>query len=191
MLRLYFTLSLALLLPVSATASSQISQTTMAAFQDNAREVQQSEKLPIFAFDNYSSLSERFQTKGQRTFVFSPRYKQWAAYDRDGYQVASGTANGGADFCSDINRACRTPAGTFRIGRKGNYHCTSSKYPVGTGGAAMPYCMFFHKGYAIHGSDYISHTNGSHGCIRVQTHAAQWLSQYFIQPGTKVVVLPY
>ncbi len=142
-------------------------------------------------YPNYASLPQRFNTGGERAFVFSPRHKMWAAYDSDGYLVASGKANGGAAYCPDIGRPCRTPGGTFRVRSKGSPSCVSSKFPVGVGGAAMPYCMFFHGGYAIHGSPYISNRNGSHGCIRVRTSAAKWLSHNFMRGGTKVVVLPY
>ncbi len=128
---------------------------------------------------------------GERVFVFSPRLRQWAAYNRYGKRIAYGVANGGANWCNDVRRACRTPAGNFRVRSKGLPSCRSSKYPIGRGGAKMPYCMFFHKGYAIHGSPHISRTNGSHGCIRVRTQAAQWLHRYFINHGTKIIVLPY
>lgn len=142
-------------------------------------------------YPQYASLSNRFNTGGERTFVFSPRYKQWAAYDSDGYMVAKGIANGGADFCEDLGKPCHTPSGVYRVRSKGSSECVSNKFPIGVGGAEMPYCMFFSGGYAIHGSPYISNQNGSHGCIRVHTSAARWLSQYFMNPGTKVVVLPY
>lgn len=128
---------------------------------------------------------------GERMFVFSPRLRQWAAYNQYGQRIAYGVANGGANWCSDVGRPCRTPNGAYRVHSKGQPTCRSSKYPVGKGGAKMPYCMFFHKGYAIHGSPHISSRNGSHGCIRVRTEAAQWLHRYFINHGTKVIVLPY
>lgn len=128
---------------------------------------------------------------GERMFVFSPRLRQWAAYNKYGKRIAYGKANGGANWCADVNRPCRTPSGAYRVRSKGLPSCASSKYPLGKGGAKMPYCMFFHKGYAIHGSPHISNRNGSHGCIRVRTAAAQWLHRYFINHGTKVVVLPY
>lgn len=143
-------------------------------------------------YPQYASLGKRFDTNGERAFVFSPRYKEWAAYDKEGYLVAQGVANGGADSCPDLGgRRCHTPMGVFRVQSKGSPECVSKKFPIGIGGAAMPYCMYFNSGYAIHGSPYISDRNGSHGCIRVHTQAARWLSQYFIQPGTKVIVLPY
>jgi len=42
-------------------------------------------------------------------------------------------------------------------------------------GSPMPYSIFFHKGYAIHGTNYISRLGGvaSHGCVRLHPgHAA-------------------
>ena len=120
----------------------------------------------------YGSINElppRLQMVGQRTFVFSPRLLQWAAYDEDGYRVASGKANGGANYCAELHAACETPQGIYHVYREGDVDCVSKTFPLGRGGAAMPYCMFFRNGFAIHGSEYISNYNTSHGCIRVHT----------------------
>jgi lipoprotein-anchoring transpeptidase ErfK/SrfK len=63
-----------------------------------------------------------------------------------------------------------TPAGRFRpqwLARR----WFSTKYY----GSPMPYSIFFHKGYAIHGTNYISRLGGpaSHGCVRLHpAHAA-------------------
>ena len=141
--------------------------------------------------ENYSSLPRRIGGEGERGFIFSPRLLQWAAYDSQGYQVAAGKANGGSSFCEDLQQPCLTPRGAFRVHSKGTAACISKKFPIGEGGAPMPYCMYFNGGYAIHGSPYISNRNTSHGCIRVHTAAARWLHYYFMNPGTKVVVLPY
>lgn len=131
------------------------------------------------------SLPRYYPTGGQKTFVFSPRDREWAAYDAEGYRVSSGIANGGMN-------GHRTPAGTYRIYNMAGPNHVSSKYPAPNGGAPMPYAMHFTKaGHAIHGSPYISNVNGSHGCIRVKTSAAAWLSKNFITPGTKVVVQSY
>lgn len=134
-------------------------------------------------------LPDYYHTGGKKTFVFSPRNKEWAAYSAHGVKVAGGIANGGKP-------GYHTPAGKFRIIRKSGPEYVSSKYPRRSnginGGAPMPYAMHFTSvGHAIHGSPQISTYNGSHGCIRVKTDAAQWLSQYFITPGTRVVVKPY
>lgn len=128
---------------------------------------------------------------GKRMFIFSPRHKRWAAYDESGQRVGHGRANGGSSYCADLNKPCRTPRGLFRVYSKGSPGCKSNKFPLGRGGAPMPYCMFFHGGYAIHGSPWISNVNGSHGCIRVTNTAAAWLSNNFMQHGTRVLVLPY
>ncbi len=133
----------------------------------------------------------RIARTGYKLFIFSPYLKRWAAYDATGRLVGRGVANGGADYCADVGRGCRTPRGLFRVRSKGTAGCKSGKFPLPRGGAPMPYCMFFHGGYAIHGSPGISNTNGSHGCIRVKTAAARWLHQDFINHGTRVLVLPY
>ncbi len=143
-------------------------------------------------YTKHVGLPSRIDSHGERVFIFSPRYKQWAAYDSRGVRVAYGKANGGSHYCKDVGRACRTPQGVHRIIRKGTSACRSSKYPKPRGGAPMPYCMFFHgAGYAIHGSPQIGSRNTSHGCVRVKTSAAKWLHQYFLKPGTKVVVQSY
>jgi len=132
-------------------------------------------------------LPGRIITPGEKVFVFSPKLRAWAAYDTDGKRIASGIANGGASYCSDIGSPCFTPKGKYRIQRKGDVSCVSRAFDD----APMPYCMFFKGGYAIHGSPYISNYNGSHGCIRVTTEAARWLHQNFIDIGTRIVVLSY
>lgn len=142
-------------------------------------------------YGNYSDLPRQITSPGERIFIFSPRLLRWAAYDAQGYQVASGKANGGADFCEELGRPCHTPSGSFRIHAKKGADCISNTFPLPNGGALMPYCMFFQGGFAIHGSPFISNDNTSHGCIRVYTDAAQWLHRYFLQTGTKVIVLPY
>lgn len=128
---------------------------------------------------------------GENVFIFDPQHKAWAAYDVNGYLLRQGPASGGKHFCEDIKRPCRTPAGTYKIYREGNAQCVSSKYPLGKGGAPMPYCMFFKGGYAVHGSHHVPNYNASHGCIRVTPADAAWLSQHHIDVGTTVIVKPY
>ena len=142
-------------------------------------------------YDSTARLPQRIASHGERVFIFSPRLLRWAAYDSQGYRVATGKANGGSHHCKDLGRPCRTPLGTHRVHSKGTVACISRKFPLPKGGAPMPYCTFFRGGYAIHGSPYISNRNTSHGCIRVHTVAAKWLHRYFLNHGTKVVVLPY
>jgi lipoprotein-anchoring transpeptidase ErfK/SrfK len=64
------------------------------------------------------------------------------------------------------------------------------------GGAPMPYCMHFYRGYALHGSTTVPGYRASHGCIRMFIEDARWLNEEFIdlpysnQKGTKVVIEP-
>lgn len=124
-------------------------------------------------------------------FVFSPRTLQWQAIDSNGHVVRSGHGSGGRGYCPDIKRSCHTPTGTYSVLSKSGPSCHSSRYPVGKGGAPMPYCMYFSKHYAIHGSYEVPNRNASHGCIRVVPSDARWLNQNFVHIGTTVVVKPY
>lgn len=124
------------------------------------------------------------------TFVYNPKTLRWKAI-KNGKVIRSGKGSGGRHYCKDVKRACRTPSGTYRIISKRGANCRSSRYPVGKGGAPMPYCMFFSKYYAIHGSPDVPNFNASHGCIRVKPSAAKWLYHNFLKVGSKVIVKSY
>ena len=129
---------------------------------------------------------------GKKVFIFDPQATAWAAYDREGNLVKTGSASGGKDYCEDIGRSCHTVTGAFQVYSKKGPDCTSSVYPIETGGGArMPYCMHFHQGYSIHAAYEVPNYNASHGCIRVLPSAAEWLNQNFIDVGTTVIVKPY
>ena len=129
---------------------------------------------------------------GKTVFVFDPNFNAWALYDKDGKRVNTGKASGGQAYCPDVGRPCRTVTGVFRIYSKGGADCASNLYPIETnGGAPMPYCMHFHGGYAIHGSNEIPNYNASHGCIRITPGAAKWLNVNHLDIGSTVIVLPY
>lgn len=130
-------------------------------------------------------------TASANTFIFNPRGHQWVAVDDSGRIVKSGRASGGSTYCRDIRRSCRTPQGTYYVHSKGGPGCRSSRYPLGGGGAPMPYCMFFSRYYAIHGSYDVPNYNASHGCIRVTPADAAWLSRNFVRIGTRVIVKSY
>jgi lipoprotein-anchoring transpeptidase ErfK/SrfK len=139
-----------------------------------------------------ASVPANIGNQGTKTIIFDPSRLTWAAYSAQGSLVKSGNASGGKDYCPDIGRSCRTPVGAYTIYTKKGAGCVSSKYPIGKGGAPMPYCMFFKGGFAIHGSDHVPGFNASHGCIRVHPDDARWLNQQFIDVGsTKVVVKSY
>lgn len=129
---------------------------------------------------------------GKKVFVFDPRATAWAAYDAQGNRVNTGSASGGKDYCEDTGRGCRTITGNFKVYRKQGPECTSSLYPIETGGGAkMPYCMHFSGAYSIHAGYEVPNANVSHGCIRVLPSAAKWLNESFVDIGTSVIVKPY
>jgi lipoprotein-anchoring transpeptidase ErfK/SrfK len=57
-----------------------------------------------------------------------------------------------------------TPTGRFRPQWMARSWFSTRYY-----GSPMPYSIFFHNGYAIHGTNYISRLGGpaSHGCVRL------------------------
>lgn len=139
-----------------------------------------------------TTFPETRTTEQQNIFIFSPQEHTWAVYTKNGKRVGLGRATGGKDFCADTQEKCRTVEGKFQVFRKEDKDCTSKTFPIDEGGGApMPYCMFFHKGYAIHGSRNVSEKNISHGCIRVTKDAAKWIHENYMHEGSYVQVLPY
>jgi lipoprotein-anchoring transpeptidase ErfK/SrfK len=65
---------------------------------------------------------------------------------------------------STARRGYRTPTGTFRPQAMKTWH-RSTIYD----GSPMPHSIFFHGGYAIHGSYETKHLGrpASHGCVRL------------------------
>lgn len=135
---------------------------------------------------------EHAPATGEKQFVFDPKAAAWAAYDEDGNRLMTGGASGGKDLCEDVGKPCRTVTGHFRVYNKRGIDCKSGEYPVETtGGAKMPYCMYFYRGFTIHAAFEVPPYNSSHGCVRVLPSAAKWLNEQFITVGTKVTVLSY
>ncbi len=129
---------------------------------------------------------------GKKQFIFDPKASAWAAYDAQGLRVMTGSASGGKDLCEDVGKTCRTVTGSFRVYNKHGIDCKSGEYPVETtGGAKMPYCMYFYRGFTIHAAYEVPPFNSSHGCVRVLPSAAKWLNEEFMQIGTQVTVLSY
>lgn len=129
---------------------------------------------------------------GAKQFIFDPKAAAWAAYDEEGNRLMTGGASGGKDLCEDVGKTCRTVTGHFHVYNKRGVDCKSGEYPVETtGGAKMPYCMYFYRGFTIHAAFEVPPYNSSHGCIRVLPSAAKWLNEQFITIGTKVTVLSY
>jgi hypothetical protein len=134
----------------------------------------------------------------EKQIIIDQEKLAWAAYDETGHLVLWGPISSGRDKCSDSNKSCRTLSGIFRVFSKENIRCTSAVFPIGKGGAKMPYCMYYHKGFALHGSDDIPGIRASHGCVRMFVQDAKWLNEHFVElsnegnqfMGTIVTVRP-
>ncbi|MCD6055687.1 MAG: L,D-transpeptidase [Gammaproteobacteria bacterium] len=164
------------------TACSTYSQPT-ASYENNASQ----NKTPKVTYQ----FPETREATGKKVFIFEPQYARYGLYDEEGDLLYQGRASGGKGYCPDTGSACVTPAGTYQIYRKQGAECKSTKFPVGVGGAPMPYCMFFHKGYAVHGSNDVPDRNASHGCIRVTPEDAEWLNEDHLNIGDTVIVRSY
>ncbi|MFI4918746.1 MAG: L,D-transpeptidase [Legionellales bacterium] len=154
--------------------------------------------LPQLNIFDVAPFPLKLEGESEKQIVVDQEKLAWGAYDAEGNLVKWGPLSSGRDKCSDSNRSCRTLTGIFRVFSKENVHCTSDVFPVGKGGAKMPFCMYFHKGFALHGSDDIPGQRASHGCVRLFTQDAQWLNEQFVElssernnfMGTKVTVRP-
>jgi len=141
---------------------------------------------------NYMQLSpfpEHIKSSGHKLLLVDLRVFAFAAYNAEGNLVYWGPATGGQKWCSDTKEDCRTAVGRYKIYRIQGENCKSSKYPFDTkGGAPMPYCMHYYKGFAIHGSTLSGFNNRSRGCVRVFYSDAKWLNKNFVKLGTRVIV---
>ncbi len=75
-----------------------------------------------------------------------------------------------------------TPTGTWRAKWTSRMHY-SRKYD----NSPMPYSVFYHGGFAIHGTNYVSRLGrpASHGCIRLHTSNARQFYQLVNKFGRK------
>ena len=140
---------------------------------------------------SHSPLPTQINPPGKKMITVSthPTVLAWGAYDADGNLQNWGPVGGGKKWCPDVNRRCRTVPGKFTIYNKQGSGCASSKYPLPRGGAPMPYCMFFYKGYALHGSHDVPGYNASHGCVRLFVSDAKWLNKEFTAGEKRVSVI--
>lgn len=138
-------------------------------------------------------LETQIRPLGTKTIIVALSALAWGAYSSEGQLIKWGPLSGGKDYCPDVNRGCRSKIGAHAVYEKRGAGCISTKFPVGEGGAPMPYCMFYYGGYALHGSPAVPGYHASHGCIRLFIEDARWLNQEFIdkETDTRVIVLPY
>jgi len=153
----------------------------------------------FFSKPQNSPLPIKIDSFGEKQIQVNLSKLVWGAYDEEGNLRRWGAASGGKDWCPDVQATCQTIVGEFSILRKGGALCKSGKFPIGKGGAPMPYCMFFKGGYALHGSYEVPGYNASHGCVRLFPEDAKWLNEEFTQqnsledpaPQIKVIIEPY
>lgn len=140
---------------------------------------------------NYMDLSpfpHNIESPGKKTLIVNLRHQAFGAYDAQGNLIHWGPISGGRDWCDDVGRPCRTATGLHKIIRKQGAQCESSKFPIETnGGAPMPYCMHYYRGFALHASKLPGY-HASHGCVRMFFDDAKWLNKSFTKIGTKVIV---
>jgi hypothetical protein len=137
----------------------------------------------------------KIKSPNEKLIIINQNLLALGAYDADGNLVFWGPVSSGKDYCGDIGRSCRTITGIYYVFNKKGYGCRSNAFPVGRGGSHMPYCMFFYKGYAMHGSKEVYGFRDSHGCVRMFTRDAKWLNENFMDillkggdRGTKIIV---
>ncbi len=141
------------------------------------------------SYMSLSPLPHKIKGLGRPTIYVDLKKLAFGAYNSNGKLLHWGPISGGKVYCRDVKRGCKTPTGRFKIMSKRGYSCSSSKFPIPKGGAPMPYCMFFFRGYAFHGSHLPGH-HDSHGCIRLFYKDAKWLNRNFVKIGsTKVIVV--
>lgn len=164
----------------------------------SGREIAIPKNLANINIFDVSPFPLKIQSENEKQIIVDQEKLAWGAYDAAGNLVWWGPISSGSDKCSDSNKVCRTLTGIFRVFSKENVRCTSDVFPIGRGGAKMPYCMYFHKGFALHGSDDIPGVRASHGCVRMFIQDAKWLNEHFVElssernnfMGTKVIVRP-
>lgn len=153
------------------------------------------ERLTIY---DVSPFPRYIENSGEKTIFVSQKKLAWGAYDETGELIWWGPLSSGSGKCSKRDGFCKTPSGAFRIIRKQDIDCVSTAFPRRAngnhGGAEMPYCMHFYRGYALHGSYTVPGYRASHGCVRMFIEDARWLNEEFIslpgggEKGTRVVV---
>ena len=134
----------------------------------------------------------------EKTIYISQTKLAWGAYDQHGELIWWGPISSGMEHCAGVIGGCNTPTGEFRLIRKQDIDCISTAFPRRRdgdhGGAQMPYCMHFFRGYALHGSSDVPGYRASHGCVRLFTEDARWLNEEFVDtpgdgmPGTRVII---
>jgi len=152
------------------------------------------DRLTIY---DVSPFPRYIEADGEKTIYVSQKFLAWGAYDEDGELLWWGPISSGIGKCN-VAGGCGTPSGAYRVIRKQDVDCISTAFPRrsdgNNGGAEMPFCMHFFRGYALHGSTEVPGYRASHGCVRLFTEDARWLNEEFVDVpgggarGTRVVI---
>lgn len=152
------------------------------------------ERLTIY---DVSPFPRYIESDGEKTIYVSQKKLAWGAYDQDGELLWWGPISSGIGRCN-VPGGCATPTGSFRVIRKQDIDCVSTVFPRRAngenGGAVMPYCMHFFRGFALHGSYEVPGYRASHGCVRMFIEDARWLNEEFVDlpgngmRGTRVIL---
>lgn len=156
-------------------------------------------RLDEISIYDVSPFPRYIEPTGERMIFVNQVDLAWGAYNSDGELLWWGPISTGSGHCRSPDGTCLTPSGSFRVIRKQDIYCISTVFPVrsdgSSGGAIMPYCMHFLRGYALHGSDVVPGYRDSHGCIRMFIEDAKWLNEEFITVpgrggiiGTRVII---
>lgn len=153
------------------------------------------DRLTIY---DVSPFPRYIESEGEKTIFVSQKQLAWGAYDENGELLWWGPLSSGSGHCRGLDGTCITPSGSYRVIRKQDIDCISTAFPMRSdgesGGAEMPYCMHFFRGYALHGSDTVPGYRASHGCVRIFIEDARWLNEEFIdlpedgKRGTRIIV---
>lgn len=153
------------------------------------------ERLTVY---DVSPFPRYIESNGEKTIFVNQKQLAWGAYDENGELIWWGPLSSGSGKCSESLGGCKTPTGSFRVIRKQDIDCISTAFPIradgNNGGAIMPFCMHFLRGFALHGSEVIPGFRDSHGCVRMFIEDAQWLNEEFVDvpgegvKGTRVVI---
>jgi len=154
--------------------------------------------LSTLQANDLAPFDQKITTNGEKEILVDRALFAWAAYDESGYLLKWGPISPGAEKCLNVPEGCRTPDGDFRVTRKDGEDCVSKTYPHRlsglNGGGEMPWCVYFHKGYALHGSSDLPGYEASYGCVRLFVEDAKWINEEFVdlpssvKKGTRVVV---
>ncbi|MDF1756917.1 MAG: L,D-transpeptidase [Legionellaceae bacterium] len=155
-------------------------------------------KLNEISIYDVSPFPRYIEPTGEKMIYVNQKELAWAAYNEEGELVWWGPISSGSGKCKSDGH-CATPPGSYRVIRKQEIDCVSTVFPVRAngenGGAMMPYCMHYYRGFALHGSTSVPGYRASHGCVRMFIEDARWLNEEFISvpaaggyKGTRVVV---